>query len=92
MTPPGGIKAGTTRLRPRGTLQEALAAPLLGDRLRLCREARGLSMRAVVALTGFTCGPLCQQEQGQHRPSLDNFFALARIYEVDPVELYEGTS
>ncbi|MBE3591001.1 MAG: helix-turn-helix transcriptional regulator [Firmicutes bacterium] len=59
----------------------------LGQRLRLLREHRNLSLYDVERLTGLHYSTVGKYERGVRRPSLETLRELARVYEVPLHEL-----
>lgn len=59
----------------------------LGDRLRLARSARGLSLRGLADRLGVSPSLISQVERGLARPSVDTLYAMARELEVSFDEL-----
>ena len=75
---------------PAPTILEALHEPLLEHRIRACRRARGLTQGQLSEAIGLSRLWVTNIEHGRGRPSLDTFFELARVLDVDPVTLYHG--
>jgi transcriptional regulator with XRE-family HTH domain len=69
----------------------ALSEPLLQNRIKACRQVRGLTQEQLGAAVGLTRVWAAMMEGGRGRPSLDTFFELARVLGVEPAELYHGT-
>lgn len=65
--------------------QIAQLLPEIGSRLRGLRQAAGLTLNQVAALTGIGASTLSRLEGGQRRPSLDLLVPLAAVYRT-PVE------
>ncbi|MDH6115528.1 transcriptional regulator with XRE-family HTH domain [Kitasatospora sp. MAP12-15] len=65
--------------------QIAQLLPEIGSRLRVLRQAAGLTLHQVAALTGIGASTLSRLEGGQRRPSLDLLVPLAAVYRT-PVE------
>ena len=59
----------------------------LGDRLRVARGARGLSLRTLADRLGVSPSLISQVERGLARPSVDTLYAMARELEVSLDEL-----
>ncbi|MBX5476484.1 MAG: helix-turn-helix transcriptional regulator [Clostridia bacterium] len=59
----------------------------LGQRLRLLREHRNLSLYDVERLTGLHYSTVGKYERGVRRPSIETLRELARVYEVSLREL-----
>lgn len=79
------------RVGPVPSIPDALAEPLLQDRISACRRARGLTQEQVAKQVGMNGHAwLANIEKGRARPVLDGFFELARVLDVDPVALYQG--
>lgn len=62
----------------------------LAERLRRAREAAGLSLREAARRAGWSVGRIQQYEGGQTSPTVDALYAVAAIYEVDPLDLLRG--
>ncbi len=54
----------------------------VGQRLRLIREARGLTLTGLAATTGISKSTLSRLEVGQRRPTLELLLPLAHAYRV----------
>ncbi|MFI9101812.1 helix-turn-helix domain-containing protein [Streptomyces fildesensis] len=65
--------------------QKAELLPEIGSRLRVLRQAAGLTLDQVAALTGIGASTLSRLEAGHRRPSLDLLVPLAAVYRT-PVE------
>ncbi|MBT9605971.1 XRE family transcriptional regulator [Microbacterium sp.] len=67
-----------------GTAPQDDAALLaaVGPRLRVLREARGLTLGDLAERTGISTSTLSRLETGQRRPSLELLFPLARVFRV----------
>ncbi len=66
-----------------GQASEPMAADLaVGRRLRSLRQERGLSLKAVAALTGLSIGYLSQVERGLSSPSLRVLTQVADLFGV----------
>jgi transcriptional regulator with XRE-family HTH domain len=62
-----------------------------GERLRELREARGMSLAAVGAEVGVTKAAVSKWERNKSPEiSLEVFFKLADLYEIDPRDLAIG--
>lgn len=59
----------------------------LGQRLWLCRDEHGLTMREVARGSGVSAATISQIEHGQIMPSLRSAVALAAFYETSLDEL-----
>ncbi|WP_042438816.1 helix-turn-helix domain-containing protein [Streptacidiphilus albus] len=65
--------------------QIAQLLPEIGSRLRVLRQAAGLTLDQVAALTGIGASTLSRLEAGRRQPSLDLLVPLAAVYRT-PVE------
>jgi transcriptional regulator with XRE-family HTH domain len=72
------------RSRPLGVAPEYAE---IGDRLRVARAARGLSLRALADRLGVSPSLISQVERGLAKPSVNTLYALARELEVSLDEL-----
>jgi transcriptional regulator with XRE-family HTH domain len=59
----------------------------LGDRLRVARTARGLSLRSLADRLGVSPSLISQVERGRARPSVNTLYAMARELDVSFDEL-----
>ncbi len=59
----------------------------IGDRLRVARSERGLSLRALAERLGVSASLISQVERGLARPSVNTLYAMARELEVSLDEL-----
>jgi transcriptional regulator with XRE-family HTH domain len=59
----------------------------LGDRLRVARSARGLSLRSLADRLGVSPSLISQVERGRARPSVNTLYAMARELDVSFDEL-----
>jgi transcriptional regulator with XRE-family HTH domain len=59
----------------------------IGDRLRVARGARGLSLRALADRLGVSPSLISQVERGLAKPSVNTLYAMARELEVSLDEL-----
>ena len=59
----------------------------IGDRLRVARAARGLSLRGLADRLGVSPSLISQVERGLARPSVNTLYAMARELEVSLDEL-----
>lgn len=61
---------------------------LSGQRMRSIRKARKISVRQVVEYMGFeSTQAVYKWEAGKCYPQADNLLALAKLYQVNPMEL-----
>ncbi|MEU7551384.1 helix-turn-helix transcriptional regulator [Streptomyces sp. NPDC044571] len=60
---------------------------LLGQELRRCREARGLTLRQVAPVIHGSVSKISRLERGESPPRPRDVLALARFYEVDAQEM-----
>ena len=67
--------------------QIAQLLPEIGSRLRVLRQAAGLTLHQVSALTGIGASTLSRLEAGQRQPSLDLLVPLAAVYRTPLEEL-----
>jgi len=69
-----------------------ISSPLgvLGERVRACRHALGLSQQELAERASLHWTFVGQVERGQRNLSLNNLLKLARALEVDPGRLVEG--
>ena len=63
-------------------------APRIGERLRYHRQARGLSLSALSALTGISDATLSRVENAQTPVSAHNLYILSKALEVDITAFY----
>jgi transcriptional regulator with XRE-family HTH domain len=66
---------------------DAPAYTELGDRLRVARTARGLSLRSLADKLGVSPSLISQVERGLARPSVNTLYAMARALDVSFDEL-----
>lgn len=59
----------------------------IGDRLRVARSARGLSLRALAERLGVSASLISQVERGRAKPSVNTLYAMARELDVSLDEL-----
>ena len=59
----------------------------IGDRLRVARAARGLSLRSLADRLGVSPSLISQVERGLAKPSVNTLYAMARALEVSLDEL-----
>lgn len=82
--------------QPNKQMDGPVAADLaVGRRLRALRQERGLSLKAVAALTGLSIGYLSQVERGLSSPSLRALTQVADLFGVGLGALFgppEGTA
>lgn len=72
---------------------EGASRPLgLGDRLRLAREARGLSLAALGKMCGLSTTYLSEIERGESRPAIQTLRRLSEALQVSLPTLLEGTN
>lgn len=71
----------------RAPLEPCFRDMQLGDRLRDARQSRGLSLRALGELTGFSASFHSQVELGQASPSLGSLQRIADALEVTVASL-----
>ncbi|WP_062204942.1 helix-turn-helix domain-containing protein [Demequina salsinemoris] len=57
-------------------------APLVGERLREVRAARGLSLGALAAAAGIGKGSLSEIERGSRNPNLSTLYSLANALDL----------
>lgn len=62
----------------------------IGRRLRLTRQALGLSQTEFAARAGIAKNALSQYESGKQRPSIDNAIALAETHRITLDWIYLG--
>jgi transcriptional regulator with XRE-family HTH domain len=63
----------------------------IGDRLRMARAARGLSLRSLAERVGVSPSLISQVERGLAKPSVNTLYAMSRELEVSLDELlFEG--
>ena len=62
----------------------------LGEQLKICRQKKKLSLRKVYEVTGITDSKLSRIERSGNTTDItaDNLVALARLYEINPVNLF----
>lgn len=66
--------------------QEKVTNPMadnLPERLRMCREAAGLSLREVASRIKKSAASVCKWENGEVTPYGETLLALCEIYKVD---------
>lgn len=63
------------------------AVPMMENRLKLLRDAKGLTQEALGDLAGFSHSTIQRLEHGKIRMTEHHVTALARALGVDPVEL-----
>jgi len=66
------------------------ATRVLGERIRECRKALGLSQEALAERSGIHWTFLGQVERGRRNLSLHNLLKIAAGLSVDPAELVRG--
>lgn len=69
----------------------SLTLGVVGDRLRLGRERRGLNQGQVSELTGIGASSLSDFENAKRAPSLDQLSALARAYDQPLAFFFEDS-
>ncbi|AEH47105.1 helix-turn-helix domain-containing protein [Parageobacillus thermoglucosidasius] len=62
----------------------------LGERLKLCREKKGLSQKEVAEKIGIKNNTLSNYESGERRPDYETLCKLADLYEVSLDYLIKG--
>lgn len=66
-----------------GTAQSVAELQPLGERLRLCRKERRMTLQEVADQAGFSVGFISQIERGITIPSLTSLVAVCRVLQVD---------
>ncbi len=72
-------------------IKENVTNPLAGtlpQRLKMCRENAGLSMRQVAKMINKTAATICKWENGETNPYGDTLLQLCDIYDVDITTFY----
>jgi transcriptional regulator with XRE-family HTH domain len=64
----------------------------VGDRVRLLRTGRGISLRALALQTGFSASFMSQVENGQASPSLDSMERIAEALGVTLSEFFAAAA
>lgn len=59
----------------------------IGERISRIRKERGLTLKDMVAYTGFSAGYLSNLETGKTSPTLENLRMITGVLEVDLIEL-----
>lgn len=59
----------------------------IGERISRIRKERGLTLKDMVAYTGFSAGYLSNLETGKTSPTLENLKMITGVLEVDLLEL-----
>jgi transcriptional regulator with XRE-family HTH domain len=61
----------------------------LGNRLRLCRQERGMSQTALAQVLGLTFQQVQKYESGANRIPLDRLLAACRALRVSPMQFLD---
>ncbi|SEE81723.1 cupin domain-containing protein [Ruania alba] len=61
---------------------------MIGDRLRVLRRARSLTLRSLAERTGLSVALLSQIENGKTDPSVETLRKLAKVFESDLADLF----
>lgn len=72
--------------------RQADQATQIGERLRLRRKLRGLSLKQVAEGAGLSVGMLSQVERGLTVPSVKSMRAICAALDMPVIWLFEGTS
>jgi transcriptional regulator with XRE-family HTH domain len=86
-----GTKAVTADSRGRGrgsAIARRTRSSELGQRVRMLREAAGLTLKALSLRSGISTSALSKIENGQLSPTYEYLVRVARGFEVDIVELF----
>ena len=59
----------------------------IGERISRIRKERGLTLKDMVAYTGFSAGYLSNLETGKTSPTLENLRMITGVLEVDLIQL-----
>ena len=59
----------------------------IGERISRIRKERGLTLKDMVAYTGFSAGYLSNLETGKTSPTLENLRMITGVLEIDLLEL-----
>lgn len=59
----------------------------IGERISRIRKKKGLTIKDMVAYTGFSAGYLSNLETGKTSPTLDNLRMITSVLEIDLIEL-----
>ena len=59
----------------------------IGERISRIRKERGLTLKDMVAYTGFSAGYLSNLETGKTSPTLENLKMITGVLEIDLIEL-----
>jgi transcriptional regulator with XRE-family HTH domain len=66
----------------------ALVTPLIGERLRAARTARGIGVRALSRLVGVSGSTISQIELGNVMPSVATLYRLVSVLQISMDELF----
>ena len=83
-----GAQGGVVRDMASGSVLEKAALPVLCERIRFYREARGMEQKAFAALVGVTANAASNWECGRSRPDVNLLPAICRALGVTLYELY----
>ncbi len=75
----------------QGRSEVATGRRVFGERVRLLRQARGLSQEGLAELATVHRTYLSSLERGERNVGLDNIYAIAAALGVAPAELFEPT-
>lgn len=64
----------------------------VGERLRLVRESRGMSLERLASALNIPAARLLDLEEGRERISAELMRSLSRVLKAQPAEFFEGFS
>ncbi|UFU06723.1 cupin domain-containing protein [Ruania halotolerans] len=69
-------------------MKHVSGGPVIGDRLRVLRRARSLTLRSLAERTGLSVALLSQIENGKTDPSVETLRKLAKVFDSDLADLF----
>lgn len=76
-------------MKPNQTDQTLNREPNVGQRVRVLREQKGLSLRALARRSGLSLNAISLIERGENSPTVSSLHALATALEVSIVDFFQ---